>query len=219
MPKTLIICESTQGGTDSKIISSLISTHSLLPQGEHHIHTTEDRNKNKNGSIEDIKEYIKNGLENDARGRYKTVLIIVDADNNPQKQFRDIKKCFNTQYFKIPSRLNSSLPATSNKINVGIYLLPNNQNAGGLETLCFQALKGDIAKVRSKVECVDAYIDCLKKKNVDQNMTVNNTDKSRFRVYHSTPNPDGYVHDLLNVVDITSASFSDLKTFISQANR
>ena len=218
MQKTLVICESTKSGADAKIILSLISVGNLLPTG-YEIRTTEDKNLRKNGSIEDVKDFITNGLSDYSIGKFKNVLIIGDADNKLTKRFNEIKKCFNGQHqhFELPQSKSDTLPNSQNKINVNIYLLPNNKDKGGLETLCLKALKSK--KWQEKLSCVKFYMSCLSRKRIDPGLTENNKDKAKFRVYHATPNPDGYVHDLLNAIDIDSASFDDLKAFIRQANR
>lgn len=222
MAKTLIICESTQKGVDKAIITALIETDSLLPAGTYTIETAQ------NGSIKDVKEYLKNWLAQEVyKNDYKTVLVIVDADDKPKERFKEIVQCISRQFlsvvgvpkigFKLPQNTGDSVPDHADAINVGIYLLPNNKNAGGLETLCWEALRGIPKVLKNKKYCIEAYMECLKSKRIDQNKSKNNTDKSRFRVYRATPNPDGYVHDLLKEIDIHSPVFDDLKSFLRQA--
>jgi hypothetical protein len=217
MQKTFIICESTKGGADKKFIKSLISTHNLLK--EFVIHTTEDLAQKQTGSIDDVKKFIIHGLYNAVVGKYQNILIIVDADEDANERFKEILSCFKNQSnnFELPKKINDPIPNSLTKINVGIFLMPNNNDKGGLETLCLQGLKHN--RKEEKLRCIKSYIDCLQNKRIDQGLTTNNKDKAKFRIYHATPNPDGYVHDLLNAVDIDSTCFDNLKAFISQANR
>ena len=87
MLKTIIVCESTRGGTDSKLLKELILKHNLLDDENCEIHTTDDREKKSTGSITDVLDFLKLQLSNYTRGKFENVLIIVDADDNIKTRF------------------------------------------------------------------------------------------------------------------------------------
>ena len=81
------------------------------------------------------------------------------------------------------------MPRLRSNINVGIYLFPDNQDQGSLETLCLKALKHN--KLKSKLDCIGEYFRCIRR--FESKMTENNISKSKFRVFMATPDPDNYV--------------------------
>ena len=149
--KTLIITESTQNGTDKKFLESLIKCRSLLsnfmflPKG----------------SISKVLEYIEFGLNNEAmltdpQTKIKTLLIIIDANSKPQERFKQVIDAFNSiSNFSLPEKPGVISRNSSKKFCVGIFLFPDNQHPGSLETLCTQALKHQ--KLTEKNNCIRRY--------------------------------------------------------------
>lgn len=209
--KTLLVCESTPGGTDKRLLEELIKKHSLLQDASYEIKTIPP------GGIEDVKGFLKNALINrsDIVSReIKTVLVIVDGDNNPRKRFKEMKRCFDaSKIFQIQRVINSSLPKSSTKINVGIYLFPDCLNPGSLETLCLKTIKHN--KLIHKLNCVNQYMTCIS--NLEGRMSENNKSKSKFRIFLATPNPDRYIDNIINHTNFNSKEFNPLKKFIRQA--
>lgn len=208
--KTILICESTKTGTDKRLLEKLITKHGLLANNSYKIETKPP------GSIVDVKEFLKNTLSKQAyvvSKEAKNILVLVDADEDPARRFLEIKNCFDMQIFEVQRSLNSTLPQTANKIDVGIYLFPDRQNVGSLETLCLKTLRHD--NLNRKLSCVDKYITCISE--ADRNMTENNKSKSKFRIFMATPDPDRYVDSIINHIDSDSPGFNLLKNFIQQA--
>ncbi|MBU0570150.1 hypothetical protein KKB40_05250 [Patescibacteria group bacterium] len=208
--KTVLICESTQGGSDKLLLEELIKKHSLLQTNSYKIETKDP------GSIDDVKEFLKTTLNTHhyiVSKETKNVLVIVDGDENPNRRFAEIRNCLDTGRFEIQRSINSILPRSLNKINVGIYLFPDCQNPGSLETLCLKTLKHN--HLDSKLSCVDQYMTCIA--NLDGRMTANNKSKSKFRVFMATPKPDRYVSSIIDHTDFDSVEFNPLKDFIKQA--
>lgn len=66
-----------------------------------------------------------------------------------------------------------------------------------------------------KKQAVNTYIDTLRSHNIEvHGMTENNISKSKFRVYRSTPNPDGYTHHIEDWVNLGSNTFNALVDFL-----
>lgn len=206
--QTIIICESTEKGTDKKLLEKLIQKHDLLKKNKY---TIEPK-----GSIADVKDFLKLTLINQ---RYITseeterVLVVVDGDETPKKRFNEIERCFNSNKFEVQQGMNSKLPLSGNKINVGIYLFPDCKNPGCLETLCIKTLKHN--NLNSKLNCVAQYMACIS--SLDCRMTTNNKSKSKIRIFMASPNPDRYVDSIIDHIDFDSAEFEKLKNFIKQA--
>jgi len=208
--QTVLVCESTQNGTDRRLLEELIQKCSLLQAGNYEIVTKSP------GSIDDVKGFFKTTLDKQpyiVSRETKNVLVVVDGDENPRQRFTEIRNCFNTKDFQIQRTIGSTLPRSSSKINVGIYLFPDRQGPGSLETLCLKTLKHN--QLNPKLTCVEQYMTCIA--SLDGRMTMNNKSKSKFRVFMATPKPDRYVDCILDHTNFDSAEFDLLKDFIKQA--
>ena len=215
MPKTIIITESTDNGVDKKLLSELIKykiSDSFL-------------NSVKFKPSLDIfifQKSLETGLQEKEfrNGEVKDLLIIVDADQNPKNRFEELKKSLlenSNKNFNLPEKLNEIGKKDSKKINVGIFLFPDCENKGSLETLCLEALKHD--KREEKLGCVKNYFDCLKNKEIDVNeKTEDNKSKSKFRVFIATPNPDRYVDSAIDYINLESDVFNKLVEFIKKVD-
>lgn len=208
----VIVCESTEKGTDKRLLETLIYKHSLLQANSFYIKTVPPT-----GSFDEVKGFLTNTLSKQeyiVSKKIDSVLVIVDADEDPQVRFQEIKKSFDTSVFSVQSSINSTLPFTKDKIRVGIYLFPDRQNPGSLETLALGALRHQ--NLGSKLKCVNNYINCVL--TVDGPMTENNKSKSKFRIFMASPEPDRYVHGIMEHIDFNSKKFELLKDFIRQVH-
>lgn len=208
--QTLLACESTQNGTDKRLLEELIKKHSLLQTGSYTIITKSP------GGIKDVKGFLKNTLANQpsiVSKETKTVLVIVDSDENPNRRFNEIRACFDTKLFQIQRLMNSAFPKSTKKINVGIFLFPDCSSKGSLETLCLEALKHN--NLNAKLNCVNQHMICISR--LDNRMTQNNKSKSKFRIFMATPKPDRYVDSIIDHTDFNSRKFNKLKNFIKRA--
>lgn len=204
--KIWIVCESSDTGTDKKLIERLLADHEI--NFDHY----EIQAK---GSIGKVIDYLKTGLiasPEISSKNIETVLVIVDADENPVNRFNEIHNCFDQSFFSVQSDLTSPTPISSDKVNVGIFLFPDKQNPGSLETLCLNALND--SSCNQKLRCVDRYLDCLKTSNVDVNMTENNISKSKFRIFMATPCPDRYVPSIIDCIDTQASAFHKILDFL-----
>lgn len=206
--RTVIVCESNDNGTDKRLIETLIKNHSLLPNDSYLIEAK--------GDIETVKAFLKLTFPKKqyiVSEETMNVLVIVDADESPRQRFVEIKRCFDAQKFAIQRSIGTLFPRDAVKINVGIYLFPNNSRKGSLETLGLKALKH--SHLTSKLGCIDSYMQCLG--NKDGRITVNKKSKARFRIFMATPHPDRYVDSIIDSIDFNSSEFTMLKVFIKQA--
>jgi hypothetical protein len=204
--KIWIVCESSDTGTDKKFIERLLADHEI--EFDHH----EIQAK---GSVGQVIDYLKTGLIASPEISSKnidTVLVIVDADENPVNRFNEIHNCFDQSFFSVQSDLTSPTPISPEKVNVGVFLFPDKQNPGSLETLCLNALND--SSCNQKLRCIDSYLDCLKTSNVDVNMTENNISKSKFRIFMATPDPDRYVNSIIDCIDTQASAFQKILDFL-----
>jgi len=204
---TLIICESTDNGTDKKLIEVFLKKLTIAP----------DRYIiNPKGSVVEVIKFLKNlhQLREITTGQCEQVLVVVDADEDPNNRFREICEAFNRVKFELPESIGCEITRSTGKVKVGIYLFPDNQDPGSLETLCLSGLIG--TECDQKIQCINEYLGCLRTKSIDQNMTINNQSKSKFRIFHATPDPDSYVSTITECIDPNSAAFAKLKSFFSQ---
>ncbi|MFZ2969551.1 MAG: DUF3226 domain-containing protein [Minisyncoccia bacterium] len=217
MPKTIIITESTENGVDKKLLSELIKckiSDSFLKSVKFI--------SSGSGSISDVRKELRTGLREAEfiNGNVKNLLIIVDADENIENRFEELKKSLlknSNKSFNFPDKLNIIDKKNPEKINVGIFLFPDCKNKGSLETLCLEALKHD--KKDEKLDCVKNYFDCLQGRGIDINKeTENNKSKSKFRVFMATPNPDHYVDSVIDYIDLKSDVFNGVVDFIRKVD-
>lgn len=207
--RVIILCESTDRGTDKKFLNRLIN-ESNISYTEDSIYTLADTAKGKTGSVNDVIDYIKNGLpvlQNITQRKNEFVLVIIDADDNPNERFKEIISAFNPDIFAVPTHPGTLAAPQSDKIRTGIFLFPDNENAGSIETLLLQTLD------KSKLNCSENYLNCVEKLE-KTNMSQNNRSKSQFRVFMATPNPDRYIDNIIEQVDFTSQVFADLIFFL-----
>jgi len=84
--------------------------------------------------------------------------IIRDADLNPDAAFRSVCATLHKVKLSIPRKAEI---ISGNHPRIGVFILPNSESKGMLETLCIDAVKDDPA-----IECVDDYFKCLKGKGL-----------------------------------------------------
>lgn len=215
MPKTIIITESTDSGVDKKLLSELIKCK--FPDG--FLDSVEFKPSK---SISDVCKELQTGLRQREfiNGDVKNLLIIVDADENPENRFEELKRSLlknSNKNFIFPDKLNKISKEDNKKINVGIFLFPDCENKGSLETLCLEALKHN--KKDEKLDCVKSYFDCLQSKEIDINKkTEDNKSKSKFRVFIATPDPDRYVDSAIDYIDLESNVFDKIADFIRKVD-
>jgi len=224
--KTIIIVESTDTGVDKELIDNILKKRGLN-YSDFCIKSTANPESKKFGSINDVLKYIEYEIYSDTKIEWikevQNVLIIVDADEDAEGQFNKIVEALEAnqkkENFNIPSNLGVINKTDPNKINIGVFLMPDCKNIGSLETLCLKALNSN-EKQKIK-DCIDKYFDCLEAKGHlklkdKEKMTENNLSKSKFRVCMATPDPDHYTKSIIESIDFESSEFDQLTNFIKQ---
>ena len=97
--------------------------------------------------------------------------VIRDADSDAEGSFKSICTAMQKVNLKPPGKMNK-FSISSPKI--GVYIMPGNFERGMLEDLCLKTVKGHPA-----MECVNIYMDCVKRLNV----TLKNKAKSKAQAF------------------------------------
>lgn len=138
--------------------------------------------------------------------------FVRDAETNPAHlAFASICNILKEYNLPCPSTINEII---KNNIAVGIFIMPDNQGTGMLENLCLKSIKNKPVQ-----SCIDAFIDCFKKIQVDEEKGKFNEPKSRVQSYLASRSPivkslgEGA---LKKYWDFNHPCFSDIKLFLTQ---
>jgi hypothetical protein len=112
------------------------------------------------------------------------------------------------------TKANLSIPKSLSEPSQGIpkisiYVLPDNQNPGMLETLCLESLKND-----SSLNCVNQYFDCIK---TESSVFPKNIDKAKIHAWLASREiPDKRLAEASEAgyFDFNNSAFDNLKQFI-----
>jgi len=135
--------------------------------------------------------------------------IIRDSETgSPQSALQAVCAALKSVGLRCPERLadfTTEIPRT------GVFILPDCQQAGMLETLCWSVLEHD-PKSKPQLDCVKAYTECLR----GAGTTIRNEAKAKVWAYLA-----GTFHDpqvgraaQCNVWDWTSPVFQPLTQFL-----
>ena len=136
------------------------------------------------------------------------VLVIFDADDDSGKH----------SYGGVTARSNylkdifTDLYHQNNLLNYDIFLFPNNQDDGDLETLLIKA----VPSTRSEaLQCLHEYRECLQQKMANSDKTVKVPDLKQI-VYNLYPSIFGLKKQKQDRWDFDSEAFTPLKVFLSE---
>ena len=105
--------------------------------------------------------------------KVKRLGIIRDAENNPaDSAFQSVRASLRGALLPVPGEMNQLEGAP---LSLAVFILPNCQDAGMLETLCLTSAK-EVEQIRDIFPCLDEFFGCLEK----QGRKPGNPDKSRF---------------------------------------
>lgn len=215
--KILIILE---GSTDKSIINNIIKKNNLF-DGKDIIYFPKE--KNKEGIILAL-DYIKSlkTIPEVTTKKLNKILIIVDADEYPEKRFKNILKILEEQREELKKFDIDKMPEkcgefvrNKGKVGIGVFLFPDNKVKGSIETLCIKALKHN--KLEKFLSCIEKYIECYKCNCIEneKELIANKRDKIKFRVYIHTIDPERYqpcIDKEVNYKD--KVVFKDLISFL-----
>lgn len=132
--------------------------------------------------------------------------IIRDADDSADSAFQSVCDALrNTGYVPPPVHgdVSGGMPA------VGVFILPDGEGAGAIETLCRHSIAGGAAS-----SCVETYIECLKDRGV---LHSRNEDKTFTHAWLAAgEDPVARVGEgaRQGVWDFGSDAFADLSAFL-----
>jgi len=136
--------------------------------------------------------------------------IIRDAEQGPAKNaFDSVGSALQAAGISPPSAMAQYSTATP---KVGVFILPDGQNGGMLEDLCWSVLRARPADPR--LECVDRYVACLRQSN----SAIQNESKGKMWAYLAGLgefDPQVGRAAQKNVFDWNAAIFSPLRLFLT----
>ena len=110
----------------------------------------------------------------------RSLAIVLDAESDATKTFEEIREALMAANLPVPlgpGRISDELP------HVGVFLLPDNESAGMIETLCLRSVQDDPAW-----NCIDELFECLRRQ---LGTLPTNPDKARAQAFLSTrPRPN-----------------------------
>ena len=107
-----------------------------------------------------------------------SLAVIHDADINAQATFQSICSVLNNNNLNSPQQVSSF---ASGSPRVGVFIIPDGQNEGKLESLCLSTVKSE-----SIIKCIDSFITCIEQQsNLNDNSYKKPKDihKARCRAF------------------------------------
>ena len=102
----------------------------------------------------------------------KSLGVTRDADCSSASAFQSVCRLLRNAGFDAPDQVSDQ---TLGNPQVSVFIFPDYENAGMLETLCLSAVKDDPA-----IPCVEQYFQCLAE---SANLPTKNPDKARAHVF------------------------------------
>ena len=140
--------------------------------------------------------------------RLRTIGIVRDADTDPAAGFRSVLDSVSSVGFEPPPR---HAAFSTGDPSIGIFIVPDGENEGAIETVCRRSIEGNAA-----TECVKDYLDCLKRRDA---LLSTNEDKSFAHAYLAAMrDPMVRVGEaaLNDIWDFQGQAFSGLVEFVRQ---
>lgn len=156
---------------------------------------------------------IKNGTT-EFQEDISSLLIIVDTDGNLDGRKEEILDLLKKYGLELPTDYKLGTIQKLQFISVGIFLLPNNEEPGSLETLLLKSISHD-----SLLTCTEKLIDCRKNSAFPfkKDLTLNQQSKMKLNLYLDLLKVDHDFHyDKTYQTEINSQNdcFKPLRSFI-----
>ncbi len=141
------------------------------------------------------------------RPTLQSIGVVRDADNNPDGAFQSIRSHLLQSGYEpldFPGLFSGSVPS------VGVFIVPDRDEFGSLETLCRQSFEGTVI-----ARCVEKYMECL---TAEGAIMSANMDKSFAHAYLAAmPDPMARVGEAAqqNIWNFMSPAFEKLCGFVS----
>ncbi|MBU0611584.1 MAG: hypothetical protein KKI08_27145 [Armatimonadetes bacterium] len=121
------------------------------------------------------------------RQSIQTILVLRDADASAEAALKSVQGALKQARLPVPATSGAYAAAkfAGRSIRVGVFVFPGaRRKIGSLETLCYKSVTDLGAK-----ECVDLYLQCLKKRRVE---LPANRDKTKAYAYIATGKRGGF---------------------------
>jgi len=109
--------------------------------------------QNGNGGGKDGFELVLKGLVTVER---EAIIIVADNDGDPETAFRNIQRQINAAGFTVPSKPREMV-ASAGLSPLAVLMIPWDEDAGCLETLCFSAVN---ARYNRELACAQDLVRC-----------------------------------------------------------
>lgn len=200
--KCEIIVEGTKGNLDYEVIKKLTKEFAEKYRPDVDIEPS--------GGYKEVLKFLES-FSGSSRTNLKYLLIIVDTDEkNVEERFKEIKSKFKKELFNLPVKLGDISCDDPKKVNLGIFLLPNNKDKGSMETLAYSALEDNVEKYK---DCVKLHKECFKRNGLT-GKTTNQRDK--FDWYSIMAGLDYNNERRTKFIDFKNKNFEALKKFLGQ---
>ena len=143
-----------------------------------------------------------------ARPTLRSIGVVRDADNDAAGAFRSVCDHIRNAGYEPPAVHGEFSDATP---SIGVFIVPNGEEPGAIETLCRRSKKGDAAAA-----CVDDFLSCLDEHAA---MRSTNVDKSFAHAYlAATENPVARVGEgaMQGAWNFDSPAFAELADFLRE---
>ena len=143
------------------------------------------------------------------RPTLRSIGVIRDADDNPKGAFQSVCDNLRNAKFTPPDRhgyFSDGVPF------VGVFIVPDGDNPGAIETLCRKSVKGSETS-----DCVEQYLSCLDAKGT---LKSKSCDKSFAHAYLAAErDPVARVGEGAKAWDLNSQVFDNLVSFLASRVR
>ena len=138
--------------------------------------------------------------------RVKSLGIVRDAENTPKGAFQSVLSALRTAKLPVPK---SPSKLTNTRPQVSVFIVPDAQTNGMLETICLRSVEDDPA-----ISCIDEYFSCLEER---LGFLPSNMEKARLQAFLSSRKK---VHRMLGIAakqgiwPWNSPAFESMKDFV-----
>ncbi|MBT7616309.1 MAG: hypothetical protein HN590_03385 [Calditrichaeota bacterium] len=156
--------------------------------------------------VDNFREYVTAIRVSPGLRNLKSILVVGDFDDGRRNRFDSFRNALSDFNLPSPDKLGKW---TAGSLCVQIYLFPNNESIGMLESLCWDSIGNTDLR-----DCVSKYEECIEATGI----TIKNVDKMRMFSYiaaHSNSCNVG-VAAKYRIIDVKSEVFSDIKRVLME---
>lgn len=105
----------------------------------------------------------------------RAVAVVLDAETDASATFQSVRDALIAAGLPVPG---ASGGIAEGSLKVGVFLVPDNQSAGKIETLCLESVRDDPAW-----SCLDVFFSCVSERG---GVMPENIDKARAQAFLAT---------------------------------